>query len=88
MEIGQILLLSRGVLWYNWGMKNFGTGPTLRDASPWLQNATERHAGILDVAERNSVIEGLPPLQAETRRRLMAQLAAMSGSEPPETPAK
>ena len=68
-------------------MKNFGTGPTLREASPWLRNDTQRWARIIEVAERNSVIEGLPPLREETRRRLMQQLEAMD-SEPTPAPAE
>jgi hypothetical protein len=34
------------------------------------------------VVERNSVIEGLPPFEEETRRRLQKQLAAISGPPP------
>lgn len=60
----------------------FGTGPTLKDACPWLQDDQARHERILDVAERNSVIEGLPPFQEDTRRRLMAEL---QGLAPPQT---
>jgi hypothetical protein len=59
-------------------MKNFGTGPTLREVSPTLRDDAERRARIIDVTERNSVIEGLQPLQAETRWRLLEQLSAMS----------
>ena len=54
--------------------QNFGTGPALREASPWLREDKERHARILDVTERNSVIEGLPPFQETTRQRIMARL--------------
>jgi hypothetical protein len=63
-------------------MKNFGTGPTLRDACPWLQDDAARHAQILEVAERNSVIEGLPPFEEEIRLRILAQLQAISASAP------
>lgn len=63
---------------YNYGMAlEFGNGPTLKDASPWLRDDEQRHERILDVAERNSVIEGLPPFQEETRRRLMAELRGL-----------
>ncbi len=55
-------------------MTNFGKGPTLRDACPALRDDAERRARIVDVTERDSVIEGLPPLQEETRRRILAQL--------------
>jgi hypothetical protein len=47
-----------------------GTGPTLRDESPYLRDDAECIARILDVAERNSVIEGLPPFD-ETLRLLI-----------------
>lgn len=57
---------------------NFGTGPTLREACPWLRDDVARCEQILDVTERNSVIEGLPPFQEETRRRLMAELTALA----------
>ena len=36
------------------------------------------HEMILDVTERNSVIEGLPPFTEETRRHIMAELEALS----------
>jgi hypothetical protein len=60
----------------------FGTGPTLRQACSWLRDDAERHARILDVVERNSVIEGLPPFREETRQRLMAELQALRGPSP------
>ncbi len=67
---------------------NFGTGPALKDASPWLQNEAERLRRILDVTERNSVIEGLPPLQEETRRRILAELTSPPrGPDVSRTPA-
>jgi len=61
---------------------NFGTGPTLREACPWLQDDRARRERILDVTERNSVIEGLPPFQEETRRRIMAELQALPVPSP------
>ena len=57
-------------------MKDFGTGPTLRESCAWLRNDAERHARILDVAERDSVIEGLPPFQEETRHKILERLRA------------
>ena len=63
-------------------MTDFGKGPTLKEACPWLRNAAERYARIIDVVERDSVIEGLPPLKEETRRRIMAQLEAAASPEP------
>jgi hypothetical protein len=63
-------------------MNNFGTGPTLREASPHLRDDAQRHERILDVAERNSVIEGLPPFSEELRVRLLRQLAAITPAKP------
>lgn len=60
----------------------FGRGPTLKDACPWLRDDDHRHRRILDVTERNSVIEGLPPFQEETRRRLMAELRGLVPPRP------
>ena len=60
-------------------MMNFGNGPTLTQANPWLRDETERIKRILDVTERNSVAEGLPPLTEEMRDRLRKELRA--GSE-------
>jgi hypothetical protein len=54
----------------------FGIGPTLREASPYLQDDTECVARILDVVERDSVIEGLPPFTPEFRERLRQELLA------------
>lgn len=74
-------------MWYNFNMAiQFGSGPTLKDACPWLRDDETRHQRILDVTERNSVIEGLPPFQEETRRRLMAQLQVLAAPQP--TPAE
>jgi hypothetical protein len=60
-------------------MLNFGKGPTLRDVSPWLRDTAERRR-ILDVLERNSVIEGLPPFDEQTRRHILAQLQELNRS--------
>jgi hypothetical protein len=59
---------------------DFGTGPTLKEASPWLRDEAERHRRILEVTERNSVIEGLPPFTEEIRARLRKQLVAISAT--------
>ena len=68
----------------NVGMKqqDFETGPTLREACPWLADDRKRREQILDVTERNSVIEGLPQQQQETRRRILNLLAALSDFAP------
>jgi hypothetical protein len=58
-------------------MVDFGKGPALKDACPWIRDEDERHRRILDVTERDSVIEGLPPFNEETRRRFAEQLKAM-----------
>lgn len=61
---------------------DFGTGPPLKDACSWLRDDLARCESILDVTERNRVIEGLPPFQAETRRRLKEQLMALGARQP------
>lgn len=71
-------------MWYIGDMSiDLGAGPTLRDALPWLREARGVES-ILDAAERNSVIEGLPPftgeLRAELRREVQAILAAPSAA--------
>ena len=59
----------------------FGTGPTLRDASPYLRDDTECIARILDVSERNSMIEGLPAFDESLRDSIRRELEAIfSGS--------
>jgi hypothetical protein len=63
-------------------MNAFGKGPTLRQASPWLQDDRERVERILVVTEINSVIEGLPPLEEETRQRLHRELTAGAAPDP------
>lgn len=60
-----------------------GTGPTLREFSPYLRDDTECISRILDVAERNSVIEGLPPFDEPLRESIRRDLEAiLSGSAP------
>ncbi|MGA2796869.1 MAG: hypothetical protein ABSE63_04770 [Thermoguttaceae bacterium] len=59
-------------------MTDFGKGPVLRDVSPWLRNEADRIEHILAVTETDSVIEGLPPFQEETRERIRRQLTALA----------
>ncbi len=59
-----------------------GKGPTLKELAPWLKDEALRHERILEVTERDSVIEGLPPLQEATRRRILAQLRAIAEQPP------
>jgi hypothetical protein len=59
-------------------MTDFGKGTTLSQANPWLRDEAERIERILDVTERNSIIEGLPPLSEEMRERLRRELKASS----------
>ena len=60
-------------------MTDFGKGPTLEQANPWLRDEAERIDRILDVTERNSVIEGLPPFSEEMRGKLREELTAADG---------
>lgn len=69
-------------------MKIEGSGPSLIDASPWLRDPAERHRRILDVAERNSVIEGLPPFTDETREKIRVELESLSAALPASAPAQ
>lgn len=55
----------------------FGKGYRLRDYCPSLRDPKERHARILDVVERDSVIEGLPRLNPATRARCLRTLKAV-----------
>lgn len=59
----------------------FGSGPTLQEHCPFLRDNAERVDRILNVAERNSIIEGLPAFSMEVRHRLRAELLATN--EPP-----
>jgi hypothetical protein len=61
-------------------MTDFGHGPTLREFNPYVRDSHERHERILDVVERNSVIEGLPPLTDEIRQRILQQLRGIADS--------
>jgi hypothetical protein len=61
-----------------------GTGPTLREASPYLRDDAECIARILDVAERDSMMEGLPPFDEALRKAIRHDLETIfSGSTPP-----
>lgn len=61
---------------YNLSMIDFGVGPSLQEACPWLRDEAARHNRILDVVERDSVIEGLPEFTPEFREQLRQQLRA------------
>jgi hypothetical protein len=71
---------------YNRNMKTLGKGAFLKDASPQLRDDDSRIEQILTVAETDSVSEGLPPFDEETRKRLRQQLKDRSGRGP--TPAE
>jgi hypothetical protein len=65
-------------------MIDFGTGPSVEKSNPWLRDQVERVERILDVAERNSVIEGLPPFSEELKRQLREEFNGDSSpGEPP-----
>ena len=66
-------------------MKNFGKGPTLKKASPRLRDDQAWVNRILTVTEINSVVEGLPPFDVETRERLRTQLIQLSVPSPEPT---
>ncbi|MGO8747781.1 MAG: hypothetical protein ACLQNE_17550 [Thermoguttaceae bacterium] len=56
-------------------MTDFGKGPTLEQAFPWLRNDAERVERIIEAAERNSVIEGLPPFAEHFQKGLLDRLS-------------
>lgn len=56
---------------------------SLAESSPWLKDPDERHRRILEVVERDSVIEELPPFSEETRRRIAEELRSLSRSLQP-----
>jgi len=62
---------------------DFGKGPTLIEACPCLRDDTERIERILDVVERNSVIEGLPPLREQERDRIRELLRTTAARSAP-----
>jgi hypothetical protein len=74
--------LERDVCAYNRGMKNLGKGVILKDAFPQLRDDASRIERILAVAEIDSVVEGLPPFDDETRNRLRQELKDRSGHSP------
>jgi len=67
-------------------MIDFGKGPTLKEACPWLRDDEARIELILTVTEINSVTEGLLPFDDETRGRIRERLRALcrSAEAPPE----
>ena len=64
---------------------DFGKGPTLKEASPRLRDDRARIERILTVTEINSVAEGLPPFDEETRIRLRERLTRLSSPAPGPT---
>jgi hypothetical protein len=50
----------------------------LKEAFPWLRDDEARIERILTVTEVNSVIEGLPPFQEDTRQKIRQHLSVMS----------
>jgi hypothetical protein len=69
-------------------MVDFGKGLSLKDFCPWLRDDAERLRRILDVRERDSVIEGLPPFDDEIRRRIAEQITAIDRISPSRMPAE
>lgn len=57
---------------------NYGNGPSVIETNRWLQDDHQRHLRIVDVAERNSVIEGLPRFTRAMREQMLKRLAALA----------
>lgn len=72
----QILAVKEMIFCYN-SFVTFGKGTILRQLSPKLRNAATRQKIILDRAERNSVIEGLPPFTRQTTQECLKELDAL-----------
>lgn len=53
---------------------DFNNVTPLISALPWLRDDQTRHEVILEVTERDSVIEGLPSFDAADRARILARL--------------
>jgi hypothetical protein len=69
-------------VWYTYIMSiEFGTGVPLNQTRPELRDPQTRVEIILDVVERNSVIEGLPPFTELTREKVRRRLLAISDPE-------
>lgn len=62
---------------YNSSM-TFGRGTILRQFSPKLRDAAVRQKIILDRAERDSVIEGLPPFTKKMKQECLQELKTLS----------
>jgi hypothetical protein len=60
-------------------MIHFGNGPTLKEAFSWLRDDEARIERILTVTEINSVSEGLPPFNEETRQKIKQYIKGLSG---------
>jgi len=69
-EILQQMILIHAIMY----VMTFGKGLTLRQYSPFLRDKKERARRIVDAAERNSVIEGLPRFGKERKEHFMKKL--------------
>jgi len=58
---------------YNGDMVYFGKGKRLIDVSKYLRDPKKRWAMILDAAERNSMIAGLPPFTEKMKKELLRE---------------
>jgi hypothetical protein len=52
----------------------FGKGKLLRQHSRYLRDPAKRRKRIVDVTERNSVIEGLPKITPQRRAAMLRRL--------------
>jgi hypothetical protein len=71
-------------MWYNGNMAKAAPesrSATLVESNPWIRDAAARHKRFLDVAERNSVIEGLPPFTEAFREELLIEVNSVSVRE-------
>jgi len=57
-------------------------------AQGWRRTPPANHRRIIDVTERDCVIEGLPPSREETRRGIAEQRMAIDRNPPARLPAE
>ena len=78
--MGRILATKQEIICYT-GVVTFGTGISLRQFSKKLRNSDTRQRIILDRAERNSIIEGLPRFTKQTKQECLRELHDLAGKQ-------
>jgi hypothetical protein len=63
-------------------MVDYGSGALVKDVCPWLADDAGSIGCIIEAAERNNVIEGLPPYDRANRDRLHEELRLIFANAP------